>query len=79
MSAFMAESALTSFAPWRSNSNGVFAPREVGKPPAARPIPVEEVEDVERRDPQVPADVVRGAVGRGFVCVNSTGAVGCTR
>ena len=36
MSASIAFSALTIFASWRSNSNWVSAPREVGKPP---PIP----------------------------------------
>ena len=66
MSALIAVSALTSFAFCRSNSNGVFAPREVGKPPPEA-VAVEEVEDVERGDLQVAADRRRAPAVRGFV------------
>ena len=77
MSAFMVASALTSFARWRWSSNGVFAPREVGNPPPA-PSPLKKLRtfsDAIRRFPPTAS----GAVGRGFVCVKLTGAVGCTR
>ena len=82
MSAFIAFSALTSLAFWRLNSNSVFAPREVGKPPAApsrpEPLPLKKfrtLNDATLRFPPTGG----GAAVRGFVWLNEIGPTGWIR
>ena len=77
MSAFIAVSALISFAFWRSSSNCVFAPREVGKPPP-RPFPLKKFRTLNDATLRLPPTGA-GAAVRGFVWLKLIGPTGWIR